>query len=324
MSLSAQHSALVKATAQRLGFQFCGISEATFLEEEAPRLESWLKRGMHGQMDYMARHFDKRLDPRLLVPGARSVVSLLYNYHHPDQAINTDAPRISRYAYGEDYHLVIKEKLFELLDSLREQIGDINGRVFVDSAPVLEKAWATKSGLGWVGKHSNLINKQQGSWFFLAELIIDLPLQADGPIADYCGTCTRCIDACPTEAITAYEVDGSKCISYFTIELKEALPAAMTEKFGNWLFGCDICQEVCPWNRFASKHNESRFLPTNNLLDMTLNDWREMTEDVFNQRFKKSPLQRTGFQKLQANLDQIFSSAAVQPTDDPFRLTPKP
>lgn len=313
MSQLARHSALVKAQATRLGFQFCGISQADFLETEANRLESWLKRGQHGSMDYMARHFDKRLDPRQLVPGARSVVSLLYNYHNPKQASDPNAPRISRYAYGEDYHFVIKDKLFELLDSLREQIGDIYGRVFVDSAPVMEKAWAAKSGLGWVGKHSNLINKQQGSWFFLAELIIDLPLEADGPIADYCGSCTRCIDACPTEAITPYEVDGSKCISYFTIELKDALPQSVNEKFGNWLFGCDICQEVCPWNRFSQKHNEARFEPQTGLLDMRLNDWQELTEEVFAIRFKNSPLQRTGYQKLMANLNQIFSDQAMQP-----------
>jgi len=323
MNSAAHHSAIVKATASRLGFQFCGISEADFLETEASRLESWLKRGKHGTMDYMARHFDKRLDPRQLVPGARSVVSLLYNYHNPAQATAEDAPRISRYAYGEDYHIVIKEKLFEMLDSLREQIGDIHGRVFVDSAPVLEKAWAAKSGLGWVGKHTNLIHKQQGSWFFLAELIIDLPLEADGPIADYCGTCTRCIDACPTEAITPYEVDGSKCISYFTIELKEQIPAEMADKFGNWLFGCDICQEVCPWNRFAQKHNEARFTPEANLLDMQLSDWQELTEEVFMDRFKDSPLQRTGYQKLKSNLSQIFSAPPVQPVDEQLRLTPK-
>jgi len=323
MNQLAQHSAIVKANAARLGFQFCGISTADFLETEASRLESWLKRGQHGSMDYMARHFDKRLDPRQLVPGARSVVSLLYNYHNPEQPNDPESPRISRYAYGEDYHVVIKEKLFELLDNLREQIGDIHGRVFVDSAPVLEKAWAAKSGLGWVGKHSNLINKQQGSWFFLAELIIDLPLAADGPIADYCGSCTRCIDACPTEAITPYEVDGSKCISYFTIELKEALPVDISSKFGNWLFGCDICQEVCPWNRFAQRHTESRFEPNADLLDMKINDWQELTEEVFMARFKNSPLQRTGYQKLKANLNQIFSALPVQPSGEQLRLTPK-
>lgn len=323
MTKPAAYSAIVKTTAARLGFQFCGISKADFLEAEAPRLESWLKRGQHGSMEYMARHFDKRLDPRLLVPGACSVVSLLYNYHNPAAASNEDAPRISRYAYGEDYHIVIKEKLFELLNALREQIGDINGRVFVDSAPVLEKAWAAKSGLGWVGKHTNLISKQAGSWFFLAELIIDLPLEADGPVADYCGSCTRCIDACPTEAITPYEVDGSKCISYFTIELKEQLPEAMAKKFGNWLFGCDICQEVCPWNRFAQKHKESRFEPDANLLDLQLNDWLEMTEEVFQYKFKNSPLQRTGFEKLQHNLKKIFSDDPMQPDASSVRLTPK-
>ncbi len=309
-----RHTRIVKQTAARLGFQFCGISKAEKLEAEAPRLENWLKNGLHGSMSYMANHFDKRLDPRLLVPGARTVISLLYNYHNPEIAEATDAPRISRYAYGEDYHIVVREKLFEFLDSLRSQIGEVHGRVFVDSAPVLEKAWAARSGLGWVGKHTNLINKEQGSWFFLAELIIDLPLEADGPVKDYCGSCTRCIDACPTAAITPYEVDGSKCISHYTIELKEQIPKNESHKFENWLFGCDICQEVCPWNRFAQRHAEPRFEPVSGLLQMSKNDWQELTEEVFGNLFRKSPLQRTGYPKLKENFSLIFSPAPMQPS----------
>jgi epoxyqueuosine reductase len=312
MKAKANNSEIVKKLAYEMGFSFCGISQAGFLEEEAPRLEKWLKNGQHGQMSYMERHFDKRLDPCLLVPGAQSVVSLLYNYATPAQTAENSA-RISRYAYGEDYHLVIKEMLFMLLDRLREKLGDIQGRVFVDSAPVLEKAWAAKSGLGWVGKHTNLITRQQGSWFFLAELIIDLPLDPDGPIADYCGRCTRCIDACPTEAITPYEVDGSKCISYYTIELKEGLDATTAKKFDRWAFGCDICQEVCPWNRFAVKHREKRFEPTQEWLDYTANDWLEITEETFIRLFGRSPLQRTGYQRFKENLRLIFSEENMQP-----------
>ncbi len=323
MSLAAHHSRILKKLAAELGFQFCGISTAAFLDEEAPRLERWLKNGFHGEMGYMERNFDKRLDPRLLVPGAKSVVSLLYNYYNPQRPPAADAPRISQYAYGEDYHLVIKEKLFELLNRLREQVGDIQGRVFVDSAPVLEKAWAAKSGTGWVGKHSNLITRQQGSWFFLAELIIDLEVEPDGPIQDYCGTCTRCIDACPTEAITPYEVDGSKCISYYTIELKSELPADAAAKFGNWLFGCDICQEVCPWNRFAQPHHESRFNPRPGLLTMEKNQWKELTESVFHTLFERSAVQRTGYYRLKQNIDKIFFQDPMQPDDPGFRLADK-
>lgn len=323
MSLAANHSRILKKLAAELGFQFCGISTADFLDEEAPRLESWLKNGYHGEMGYMERNFDKRLDPRLLVPGAKSVVSLLYNYYNPQKPQSTDAPRISQYAYGEDYHLVIKEKLFELLNRLREQLGDIQGRVFVDSAPVLEKAWAAKSGTGWVGKHSNLITREQGSWFFLAELIIDLELEPDGPIKDYCGTCTRCIDACPTEAITPYEVDGSKCISYYTIELKSALPADIAAQLGNWLFGCDICQEVCPWNRFARPHHEPRFSPRPGLLSMEKNEWKELTESVFHTLFERSAVQRTGYDRLKQNIDKIFFQDPMQPDDPGIRLADK-
>jgi epoxyqueuosine reductase len=248
LSAITGNTQLIKQEAQRLGFSFCGISKADFLEEEAPRLEAWLNKNMHGAMGYMANHFDKRLDPRLLVPGAKSVVSLLFNYY-PEYKQPDDKPAISKYAYGEDYHFVVKDKLKQLLDFIQREIGEVDGRAFVDSAPVLDKAWAKKSGLGWLGKNSNLITKQQGSFFFIAELIIDLQLEPDGPIKDYCGTCTACIDACPTEAIIQpYVVDGSKCISYFTIELKEAIPVKYEGKFENWVFGCDVCQDVCPWN----------------------------------------------------------------------------
>lgn len=296
------HEALLKYHAYRLGFQYCGISKAGFLEEEAPRLANWLQSGQHGTMRYMENHFDKRLDPRLLVEGAQSVVTLLYNYQTEERQRDSEAPKISRYAYGEDYHKVIKDKLFELVEILREEIGAIQGRVFVDSAPVLEKAWAKKSGAGWIGKNSNLITRQQGSWFFLAELIIDLKLEPDGPIKDYCGQCTRCIDACPTGAITPYQVNGSKCISYLTIELREAIPSEFKGKMENWAFGCDICQEVCPWNRFAKVHSESRFSPSEELLGLTKKDWMEMTDEVFGRIFEKSAVQRAGYQGLMRSL----------------------
>ena len=298
-----KHTQLVKAEAKRLGFDFCGISKAVFLEEEALYLEGWLNKNMHGQMDYMANHFDKRLDPRLLVDGAKSVISLLFNYY-PEQKQRSDAPKISKYAYGDDYHTVIKNKLKEFLESLQKQIGQINGRVFTDSAPVLDKAWAKKSGLGWIGKNTNLINKDQGSFFFIAELIVDLDLEYDGPIADYCGTCTKCIDACPTEAIVApYVVDGSKCISYLTIELKENIPAEFKGKMDNWVFGCDVCQDVCPWNRFSKPNNEPLFKNTNRLLDYSENEWMEITEDIFDSVFKNSAVKRSKFKGLKRNLE---------------------
>jgi epoxyqueuosine reductase len=297
---------LIKSEAKRLGFDYCGISKAEFLEEEAPRLESWLNNNMHGQMSYMQNHFDKRLDPRLLVPGAKSVVSLLLNYF-PDQTQKDDtAPKISKYAYGEDYHSVIKEKLNHLLEFIKSTIGDVDGRVFVDSAPVMDKAWAKKSGLGWIGKNSNLINKNSGSFYFIAELIIDLELEADGPIKDYCGTCTKCIDACPTEAIIApYVVDGSKCISYFTIELKESIPNEVKGKMDNWVFGCDVCQDVCPWNSFSKPNKELHFKPNGKLLEMTKNDWYELTEETFKRVFKDSAVKRTKYKGLIRNLDFI-------------------
>lgn len=295
---------MIKHEAQRLGFSFCGISKADFLEEEAPRLEAWLNKNMHGAMGYMANHFDKRLDPRLLVPGAKSVVSLLLNYY-PAYKQPEDKPAISKYAYGEDYHFVIKDKLKELLAYIQREIGEVDGRAFVDSAPVLDKVWAKKSGLGWIGKNSNLITKQQGSFFFIAELIIDLELEPDGPVKDYCGTCTACIDACPTDAIVRpYVVDGSKCISYFTIELRDAIPQEYRGKMENWVFGCDVCQDVCPWNRFSKPHNEPRFAPNERLLSMSRNDWLEMTEELFKEIARKSPVKRTKLEGMKRNVIQ--------------------
>lgn len=303
MNKSHQYSALIKKESKRLGFDFCGISKVEFLSEEAPRLEKWLKEQHHGEMRYMENYFDKRLNPALLVDDAKSVISLLYNYY-PEQTQNPDAPKISKYAYGEDYHDVIKSKLNELLHVLKEQIGDINGRAFVDSAPVLDKVWAKKSGLGWIGKNSNLITKQNGSFFFIAELIIDLELEYDGEMQDYCGTCTRCIDACPTDAIIQpYVVDGSKCISYLTIELKDNIPSSFKDKMDNWAFGCDVCQDVCPWNRFSKPHQEPRFENHNGLLDYSTNEWHDITEDVFKNLFKNSAVKRTKFKGLKRNLD---------------------
>lgn len=294
---------MIKQEAQRLGFSYVGVSKAEFLEQEAPRLESWLNASMHGQMSYMERNFDKRLDPRLLVEGARSVVSLMLNYFPSEEQPDNGAPRISKYAYGRDYHLVIKEKLYELIDFIRSNIGEVNGRAFTDSAPVLERAWAVKSGLGWMGKNTNLIHPRAGSYFFLAELVIDLDLEYDAPIRDYCGTCTRCIDACPTDAIIKpYVVDGSKCISYFTIELKESIPQEMKGAFENHAFGCDVCQDVCPWNRFSLPTKVSDFTANQQLLNMKTKDWLEITEEVFKEVFKDSPLERTGFQGMLRNV----------------------
>lgn len=305
MQIKQQHTAFIKKTAKLLGFDYCGISKAEFLEEEAPRLEKWLKSNMHGQMQYMENHFDKRLNPTLLVDDAKSVVSLLFNYY-PEQTQNPDAPKISKYAFGDDYHDVIKSKLIEFVEILKAEIGDINGRVFVDSAPVLDKAWAKKSGLGWIGKNANLINKNHGSFFFIAELILDLDLEYDGPIKDYCGTCTKCLDACPTQAIVApYIVDGSKCISYLTIELKENIPTEFKDKMDNWVFGCDVCQDVCPWNSFSTPHSESRFISNNELLDWTSKDWNELTEDVFKKTFSKSAVKRTKYSGLKRNIEFI-------------------
>ena len=298
------YTKLIKEEAVRLGFDHCGISKAGFLEEEASRLESWLSNGMHGKMHYMENYFDKRLDPRLLVDGAKSVISFILNYF-PKEKQQENVPKISKYAYGTDYHLVIKEKLKELIFFIRENIGEVNGRVFVDSAPVLDKAWAKKSGLGWVGKNSNLLNKEMGSFFFIAELIVDLKLEYDEPAAqDYCGTCTRCIDACPTDAIVKpFVVDGSKCISYFTIELKEAIPDNVDTD--GWAFGCDVCQDVCPWNRFSKPTKEEKFTPVTGLLEMDEGRWHEITEEIFKQMFKNSALRRTGYSGLKRNLRLI-------------------
>ena len=304
MSQLAKNTDLIKQKAQELGFFYCGISKAEFLEEEAPRLEAWLNQQRHGKMSYMENHFDKRLDPRLLVDGAKSVISLLLNYYTEEKQSDVTAPKISKYAYGEDYHVVIKEKLRQLMQFIETEIGEVSGRVFVDSAPVMDKAWAKKSGLGWIGKNSNLIHPKSGSFFFIAELIIDLELEADGPIKDYCGTCTKCIDACPTDAIIEpYVVDGSKCISYLTIELKDALlPTEFKGKMDNWAFGCDICQDVCPWNRFSLLHNEPRFNPSQNLLQLSKSDWQDLSEEVFSELFKLSAIKRTKFDGLKRNI----------------------
>ena len=301
--LPARHSAFIKQKAKELGFDDCGISRAAFLEEEAPRLEAWLSRGMQGTMSYMERNFDKRLDPRKLFEGAKSVVSVLLNYYPGEAVQNSEAYKISKYAYGKDYHLVLKDKLKTLLQCIREEIGDVHGRAFTDSAPVMDKAWAQKSGLGWIGKHSNLLNRKTGSFFFIGELILDLELEPDGPIKDYCGTCTRCMDACPTDAIAApYVVDGSKCISYFTIELKEEIPSDVRGKFGDWIFGCDICQDVCPWNRFALPHRTPEFDPSEALREWSKKDWEEITEEVFRKVFRDSPLKRTKLGGLKRNI----------------------
>ena len=294
---------MIKTEAKRLGFLSCGISKADFLEEEAPRLERWLQQNMHGEMKYMENHFDKRLDPCLLVDGATSVISLLLNYYNPETQADPTAPRISKYAYGKDYHFVIKSKLKELLAFIHDEIGEVNGRAFVDSAPVLDKAWAVKSGLGWMGKHSNVLTQKVGSFYFIAELIVDIDLEYDTPVTDHCGSCTACIDACPTQAITEpYVVDGSKCISYFTIELKGELPSEYAGKFDDWMFGCDVCQDVCPWNRFSKPHREPLFDPNPELLSMQKKDWEEITREVFNDIFRKSAVKRTKFEGLKRNI----------------------
>ena len=305
------HSEMIKTEAIRLGFMACGISRAEFLEEEAPRLENWLKNNHHGEMSYMENHFDKRLDPRLLVEDAKSVVSLTLNYFTDKKQLDSTAPKISKYAYGEDYHNVIKEKLKALMAFIKDEIGEVAGRCFVDSAPVMDKAWAQKSGLGWRGKNSNLISKKAGSFFFLAELIIDLELEYDSPfVADHCGSCTRCIDACPTDAIIApYLVDGSKCISYLTIELKNEIPTAFKNKMENWMFGCDICQDVCPWNRFAAPHQEPAFKPADELLQFSKKDLIEMTDEVFKKVFDVSAVKRTKFNGLKRNINFLLDEA---------------
>jgi epoxyqueuosine reductase len=309
MLIPSEYTSFIKASAQSLGFDFCGIAKAEKLEEDERRLESWLNKGFNGKMTYMENYFDLRIDPSKLVPGAKSVITLLMNYF-PSQQQNPDAPQVSKYAYGKDYHEVIKEKLKIFLQLIKENIGEIHGRGFTDSAPVLERSWAVKSGLGWVGKNGNLITKDNGSFFFIATLITDLELQADNPfVKDYCGTCTKCIDACPTGAILPDKViDGSKCISYFTIELKEMLiPNEMKGKFENKMFGCDICQDVCPWNRFSKPNNEIGFTPLNEVLHFSTNDWEELTEESFKIIFKKSPLKRSKFEGIKRNLKFLDS-----------------
>lgn len=307
MSTTATNTLFIKQTSIRLGFDYCGIAKAGPLTEDARKLEAWLNKGMHGQMKYMENYFDLRIDPTKLVPGAKSVITLLLNYF-PHQHQRTEAPKIAKYAYGKDYHEVIRAKLNEFLFVAREKLGDIQGRGFVDSAPVLERTWARKSGLGWVGKNGNLINKQSGSFFFIATLITDLDLIPDDPFArDFCGTCTKCIDACPTNAILPDKViDGSRCISYFTIELKEMLlPREMEGKFSNWMFGCDTCQDVCPWNRFSKPNTEAAFNPVPEILNLSSSEWEAMTEESFRKIFKDSPLKRSKFKGIQRNLKFI-------------------
>ncbi len=303
MSKSEKNKNLIKSEAYRLGFDFVGVSKAGFLEEDAPRLEQYLNKNMHGEMKYLENHFDKRLDPRLLVNDAKSVISFLINYY-PSEYQNENSPKLAKYAFGKDYHLVIRDKLNTLLSFIREEIGEVSGRGFVDSAPVLDKAWAQKSGLGWIGKNGNLINKGTGSFYFVAEIIIDLDLPEDGPVTDHCGSCTACIDECPTEAITEpMVVDGSKCISYYTIELKDSIPESEKGKFEDWMFGCDICQDVCPWNRFSKPHNEPLFNPHPDLLSMTRKDWDNIQQETFNKLFTKSAVKRTKLSGLKRNLD---------------------
>lgn len=310
MTATEKNALIIKSTSKRLGFDFCGIAKAGFLEEEAPKLEDWLNRNYNGQMGYLANHFDKRLDPTKLVEGAKTVVSLVYNYFPQEELPtgNLDI-KLAKYAYGEDYHFVIRDKLNEFLEILRDEIGEIDGRGFVDSAPVMERQWAQKAGLGWLGKNSLLLNREMGSFFFLAELIIDLEVTPDTPLAkDYCGTCTACIDACPTDAIVDNGViDGSRCISYLTIELKDAISSEFKGKMENWAFGCDICQDVCPWNRFSKANQEPRFQPNKELKELSQTDWREITEETFNKVFKKSAVKRTKLAGLKRNIDFLNS-----------------
>lgn len=306
-----RYAQLIKTKAKAYGFEYCGIAKADFLEEEAPKLEAWLARNYHGQMAYMANHFDKRLDPRLLVEGAQTVISLVYNYFPEERLPEGDEDfKIAKYAYGQDYHFVIKEKLKSFLEELRSEIGEFDGRAFVDSAPVMERQWAQKSGIGWLGKNSLLLTRGMGSFFFLAELIIDLEVSPDvSMVKDYCGTCTRCIDACPTDAIVGNGViDASRCISYFTIELKDTLPEEFKGKFSNWIFGCDICQDVCPWNRFSKPHQEESFVPSEGLRTMDRLAWLEITEDTFKKVFSKSAVKRTKLAGLQRNIQFLKES----------------
>ena len=302
-------SEIIKSEALSVGFLSCGISKAEFLSEEATKLENWLKSGFNGEMSYMERNFDKRLDPRLLVPGCKSVISLLFNYYTKKKPKKDHEPKISSYAYGKDYHLVVKDKLRELLLRIKNLVGDVNGRVFVDSAPIMDRVWAKKSGLGWIGKNTNLISKKTGSFFFIAELILDLELEYDHPTTDHCGSCTACIDSCPTNALaTPYQIDATKCISYATIELKNNIPDSFKDNMRGWIFGCDICQDVCPWNRFSKNHNEPSFKDKKNITDMSKSQWEDLTKDVFDEVFKDSPIQRTGYNGIKRNIDFAFSN----------------
>lgn len=319
--LPSERSSIIKHKAHELGFLACGVARAGFLEQEAPRLEQWLREKRHGEMDWMANHFDMRLDPRKLVPGAKSVISLAYNYFTEPRQEDPEAPKLSTYAYGRDYHKVLRKRLKPLMEFITKEYGEVAMRAFVDSGPVMEKAWAQRAGVGWVGKHTNVIlspkgssatpaqgrgdNEQGsgGSFFFLCEIITDLELEPDPPATDHCGTCRRCIDACPTNAIIKpYVVDGSKCISYFTIELEGAIPEAVSGKFDNWAFGCDICQQVCPWNRFSKPHTEPEFTPKPELLALSADEWNGMTEVVFERLFEGSAVKRTKFEGLKRNL----------------------
>ncbi len=309
MNLS-QKSAIVKEIAQELGFSFCGIAKAGFLEDQAYRLENWLAQGKHGTMAYMENHFDKRLDPRKLVEGSRSVISLMCNYF-PKKKLNTHY-KIAKYAYGQDYHHVIKKKLVVFLERLRERFGTIEGRAFVDSAPIMERVWAQKSGLGWIGKNTLLLHPKAGSFYFLAELVTDLELQADSPFPrDLCASCTRCIDACPTQALTPYSLDANKCISYLTIELKEAIDQRFRGQMQDWVFGCDICQDVCPWNKKSSPHHEPLFEPNPEMENWSKNDWQEMTQETFGRVFGKSALKRTKFEGIKRNI--FFAESNTEP-----------
>jgi epoxyqueuosine reductase len=304
VQLTTQQTLLLKNKALEMGFLLCHIAKAEFMTEEARRLDEWLSQDYHGDMSYMANHFDKRVDPRLLVPGAKSVISLAYNYYSNVRQIDPEAPQISMYAYGKDYHKVVKKKLQQMLEWMKTSFGNINGRVFVDSAPVLERDWARRSGLGWMGKNTLIIHPKKGSWFFLADIITDLEMVYDQQLSDYCGTCTRCIDACPTEAIheDGYLMDGSKCISYLTIELKKKLPLEYKDKMENWMFGCDICQQVCPWNRFAESHSEPAFLPKEKLISMSKEEWHDLSEPLFDELFEGSAVKRTKYEGLKRNI----------------------
>jgi epoxyqueuosine reductase len=308
-SNAEKYSQLIKSKAKSFGFQNCGISKADFLEEDASNLEKWLKNDFHGEMKYMENYFDKRLDPRLLVEGSKSVISLSYNYFPEEKISALENFKISKYAYAEDYHEVIKEILREMVVELQDEIGEFEFRVFVDSAPVLERSWAKKSGIGWVGKNANLITKQNGSFYFLAEIICDLELIPDHPVTDHCGSCRKCIDACPTNAIISEKIiDGSKCISYATIELKNEIPDYFKDKMDDWMFGCDVCQDVCPWNRFSAPNKQSKFQPNEALKNFKKGEWKELTQELFSEVFRKSPVKRTKFAGLKRNIEFLNQS----------------